>query len=239
MWTPGLTVAFVKILGLKTHWIWFLDTQNTFYLMVKGLKNAYLMHFLSLLFWFHCRVCFYLKCSSSLSQRGVNPYGQPDRKISAFFFDDFPKANRVIVQYCRYIYYLVTLYDTAVVCYTKVCYNMCWQDGCQWQLLTSSELHTITVLCAEEANKPTMSCCWYLLWLRGLTSSILHTNTNTNANTNTNKKKNTNTNLLCPQGLTWVTSSILHRHRVHCVPCRGGQIWSQLLHMACIQFALS
>ena len=21
---------------------------------------------------------------------GVNPYGQPDRKISAFFFDDFP-----------------------------------------------------------------------------------------------------------------------------------------------------
>ena len=21
-----------KILGLKTHWIWFLDTQNTFYL---------------------------------------------------------------------------------------------------------------------------------------------------------------------------------------------------------------
>ena len=22
---------------------------------------------------------------------GVNPYGQPDRKISVFFFDDFPK----------------------------------------------------------------------------------------------------------------------------------------------------
>ena len=22
---------------------------------------------------------------------GVNPYGQPDRKISRFFFDDFPK----------------------------------------------------------------------------------------------------------------------------------------------------
>ena len=22
---------------------------------------------------------------------GVNPYGQPDRKISGFFFDDFPK----------------------------------------------------------------------------------------------------------------------------------------------------
>ena len=25
---------------------------------------------------------------------GVNPYGQPDRKISAFFFDDFPKGSR-------------------------------------------------------------------------------------------------------------------------------------------------
>ena len=36
--------------------------------MVKGLKNAYLVHFSSLLFWFHCRVCNYLKCSSSLSQ---------------------------------------------------------------------------------------------------------------------------------------------------------------------------
>ena len=127
----GLTIAFVKILGLKTHWIWFLDTQNTFYLMVKGLKNAYLMHFSSLPSWFHCRVCYYLQCSSSLSQRvkqrvkklvfcqnlfqlmynhkpksnalirknhktahrkgGVNPYGQPDRKISFFFIDDFPK----------------------------------------------------------------------------------------------------------------------------------------------------
>ena len=89
------------------------------------------MHFLSLLFWLHCRVCYYLKCSSSpslslwkgqtrgqklfLGQKnfqlmynhkpksnaplrkshktadrkggvgGVNPYGQPDRKISVFF----------------------------------------------------------------------------------------------------------------------------------------------------------
>ena len=24
---------------------------------------------------------------------GVNPYGQPDRKISVFFFDDFPKPK--------------------------------------------------------------------------------------------------------------------------------------------------
>ena len=68
---PGLTVAFVKILGLKTHWIWFLDTQNTFYLMVKGLKNAYLMHFPSLHSWFRCSVCFYLKCSSSHNQRVI------------------------------------------------------------------------------------------------------------------------------------------------------------------------
>ena len=126
--SSGLTVEFVKILGFKTHWIWFLDTQNTFYLMVKGLKNAYLMHFPSLHSWFRCSVCFYLKCSSSHNQRviqrvkkhffcqnlfqimynqkqksnvhlrkntkhltvrggwgGVNPYGQPDRKISGFF----------------------------------------------------------------------------------------------------------------------------------------------------------
>ena len=69
--TVGLTVAFVKILGLKTHWIWFLDTQNTFYLMVKGLKNAYLMHFPSLHSWFRCSVCFYLKCSSSHNQRVI------------------------------------------------------------------------------------------------------------------------------------------------------------------------
>ena len=67
----GLTVAFVRILGLKTHWIWFLDTQNTFYLMVKGLKNAYLMHFPSLHSWFRCSVCFYLKCSSSHNQRVI------------------------------------------------------------------------------------------------------------------------------------------------------------------------
>ena len=37
--------------------------------MVKGLKNTYLMHFSSLPSWFHCRVCYYLQCSSSLSQR--------------------------------------------------------------------------------------------------------------------------------------------------------------------------
>ena len=30
---------------------------------------------------------------------GGNPYGQPDRKISAFFFDDFPKS---IMNYYQY-----------------------------------------------------------------------------------------------------------------------------------------
>ena len=34
---------FVKILGLFSHWIWFLDTQNRFYFIVKRLKNAFLM----------------------------------------------------------------------------------------------------------------------------------------------------------------------------------------------------
>ena len=66
---PGLTVAFVKNLTLFSYGIWFLDTQNTFYLMVKGLKNAYLMHFSSLPSRFCCSVCYYLQCSCSLSQR--------------------------------------------------------------------------------------------------------------------------------------------------------------------------
>ena len=33
----------MKILGLFTHWIWFIDTQNRFYFIVKRLKNAFLM----------------------------------------------------------------------------------------------------------------------------------------------------------------------------------------------------
>ena len=32
---------FVKILGLFSHWIWFLDSQNKFYFIVKRLKNAF------------------------------------------------------------------------------------------------------------------------------------------------------------------------------------------------------
>ena len=39
--------------------------------MVKGLKNAYLMHFPSLHSWFRRSVCFYLKCSSSHNQRVI------------------------------------------------------------------------------------------------------------------------------------------------------------------------
>ena len=39
--------------------------------MVKGLKNAYLMHFPSLHSWFRCSVCFYLKCSSSHNQKVI------------------------------------------------------------------------------------------------------------------------------------------------------------------------
>ena len=35
----------MTILGLFSHWIWFLDTQNRFYFIVKRLKNAFLMYF--------------------------------------------------------------------------------------------------------------------------------------------------------------------------------------------------
>ena len=42
---PAWPLLFVKILGLFTHWIWFIDTQNRFYFIVKRLKNAFLMPF--------------------------------------------------------------------------------------------------------------------------------------------------------------------------------------------------
>ena len=42
---PAWPKLFVKILGLFSHWIWFLDTQNRFYFIVKRLKNAFLMYF--------------------------------------------------------------------------------------------------------------------------------------------------------------------------------------------------
>ena len=42
---PAWPLLFVKILGLFTHWIWFIDTQNRFYFIVKRLKNACLMYF--------------------------------------------------------------------------------------------------------------------------------------------------------------------------------------------------
>ena len=37
---PAWPKLFVRILGLFFHWIWFLDTQNRFYFIVKRLKNA-------------------------------------------------------------------------------------------------------------------------------------------------------------------------------------------------------
>ena len=39
----GWPKLFVKILGLFSHWILFLDTQNRFYFIVKRLKNASFM----------------------------------------------------------------------------------------------------------------------------------------------------------------------------------------------------
>ena len=36
---------------------------------------------------------------------GVNPYGQPDRKISVFFFDGFPKSNML-----KLLCYLIGLF---------------------------------------------------------------------------------------------------------------------------------
>ena len=41
---PAWPLLFVNILGLFTHWIWFIDTQNRFYFIVKRLKNAFLMY---------------------------------------------------------------------------------------------------------------------------------------------------------------------------------------------------
>ena len=41
---PAWPKLFVKIFGLLSHWILFLDTQNRFYFIVKRLKNAFLMY---------------------------------------------------------------------------------------------------------------------------------------------------------------------------------------------------
>ena len=41
---PARPLLFVKILGLFTHWIWFIDTQNRFYFIVKRLKNGFSMY---------------------------------------------------------------------------------------------------------------------------------------------------------------------------------------------------
>ena len=37
------------------------------------------------------------KITKQLTVRGgINPYGQPDRKISVYFFDDFPYSTTVL-----------------------------------------------------------------------------------------------------------------------------------------------
>ena len=66
--------GFFSLQTFKTffHWMWFLDNQNTFYLMVKGLNDLYLIHFSSLCSWFHCCDCYYLQCTISLSGVGQN-----------------------------------------------------------------------------------------------------------------------------------------------------------------------
>ena len=64
--------------------------------MVKGLKNAYFMHFSSLHSWFRCHVCYYLQCSSSFSQR-VKPKGQKTlfwvKNLFQLMCNHKPKAN--------------------------------------------------------------------------------------------------------------------------------------------------
>ena len=45
---PGLTVSICENVDPFSFGIWFFDSQNRFYLMVKGLKNAFFMRFLSL-----------------------------------------------------------------------------------------------------------------------------------------------------------------------------------------------
>ena len=84
------------------------DTQNTFYFIVRGLKNVFLMPLtpltdrkgggvvdcptqLNFMTW-NCQLCSMINTSEKYerTQRGnllagLNAYGQPDRKISAFF----------------------------------------------------------------------------------------------------------------------------------------------------------
>ena len=63
--------------------------------MVKGLKNAYLMHFPSLHSWFRCRVCFYLKCSSSHNKRVIQRVKKHFfcQNLFQLMYDHKPKSN--------------------------------------------------------------------------------------------------------------------------------------------------
>ena len=69
--TVRLTVAFVKILGLKTHWIWFLDTQKiSVFLLTTSLRRRWKNHKGRFEFQLICRqekVSFYSENFSNLS----------------------------------------------------------------------------------------------------------------------------------------------------------------------------
>ena len=83
--------------------LWFLDTQNGFYFIAKGLKNAFLMHFLSfflanlgILWW--CQIWGQMYPLIFLADRNGGGEGcQPLRsasKFPVFVFDPFPKNTR-------------------------------------------------------------------------------------------------------------------------------------------------
>ena len=56
---------------------------------------------------------------------GVNPYGQPDRKISAFFFDDFPYLDLDLYPCFLNVQQTIDIIFTALE--GKVCATHCWQ----------------------------------------------------------------------------------------------------------------
>ena len=52
-WTSASSAVTINKCGILTHFsteIWFFDTQNTFHLFVRGLKNAYFMSLITLLY---------------------------------------------------------------------------------------------------------------------------------------------------------------------------------------------
>ena len=80
---------------VKPPRIFYGHTQNTFYLMVKGLVNAYLMHFPSLHSWFRCSVRYYLKCSSSHNQRVVQRVKQARKSSEDMHFTEYARFEKV------------------------------------------------------------------------------------------------------------------------------------------------